>query len=109
MKLESPVVSTQWLADHLDDASLRLFDASVYLTVNPDGPGYLTESGRSRWSKKHIPGARFLDMLDEFSDNSSGTSFMMPPIERFAELCGRHGIGDDTARSEEHTSELQSR
>ena len=48
MKLESPIVSTQWLADNINDPSLRLFDASVYLTVNPDGPGYLTESGRAK-------------------------------------------------------------
>jgi thiosulfate/3-mercaptopyruvate sulfurtransferase len=93
--LASPIVSTAWLADNLDDPALRLFDASIYLTVKPDGPGYLTQSGRSRWSKAHIPGAGFLDLLAEFSDNSSGVEFMMPPVERFAESCGRHGIGDD--------------
>ncbi len=57
MTLTTPIVSTQWLADHLDVPGLRLFDASVYLTVKPDGPGYLTESGLGRWREAHIPGS----------------------------------------------------
>ncbi len=97
MKLSGPLVSTQWLADNLGDPALRLFDSSIYLTVNPDGPGYLTESGRSRWNEQHIPGANFLEMLADFSDNSQPTPMMMHAADRFAELCGRHGIGDDTA------------
>jgi thiosulfate/3-mercaptopyruvate sulfurtransferase len=96
MRLTGPLVSTQWLADHLDMPGLRIFDVSVYLTVNPDGPGYITESGLAKWSEAHIPGAGFLDVLQEFSDNSSGVGFAMLPVERFAELAGRHGIGDDT-------------
>jgi thiosulfate/3-mercaptopyruvate sulfurtransferase len=96
MKLTSPLVSTQWLADNIDDPTLRLFDASIYLTVNPDGPGYLTESGRAKWAQAHIPGANFLEMLTDFSDNSTPVPMMMPAPERFAELCGRHGIGDDS-------------
>ena len=96
MKLERPIVSTQWLADNIDDPSLRLFDATVYLTVNPDGPGYITESGRAKWSQAHIPGANFLEMLTEFSDNSTPVPMMMPAPERFAELCRRHGIADDS-------------
>jgi thiosulfate/3-mercaptopyruvate sulfurtransferase len=96
MKLERPIVSTQWLADNINDPSLRLFDATVFLTVNPDGPGYITESGRGKWSQAHIPGANFLEMLTEFSDNSTPVPMMMPTPERFAELCRRHGIGDDS-------------
>ncbi len=96
MKLTSPIVSTQWLADNLGLPGLRIFDASVYLTVNPDGPGYITESGRARWSHAHIPGANFLEMLTDFSDNSGPSPMMMHKAERFAGLCGRHGIGDDS-------------
>jgi thiosulfate/3-mercaptopyruvate sulfurtransferase len=96
MEFSSPIVSTQWLAEHLDTPGLRIFDASIYLTVNPDGPGYITESGRARWSHAHIPGANFLEMLADFSDNSGPSPMMMHKAERFAELCGRHGIGDDS-------------
>jgi thiosulfate/3-mercaptopyruvate sulfurtransferase len=96
MKLNDPIVSTQWLAEHLDVPGLRIFDASVYLTVNPDGPGYITESGLARWRKAHIPGANFLEMLTEFLDNSGPAPMMMHRPEHFAELCARHGIGDDS-------------
>ncbi len=97
MQLNQPIVSTQWLADNLDEPSLRLFDASVYLEAKADGPGYITESGRARWANSHIPGANFLDMLADFSDNSQPVQMMMHSAERFAELCGRHGIGNDHA------------
>ena len=96
MKLASPIVSTQWLAEHLDTPGLRIFDASVYLTVNPDGPGYIAESGLARWREAHIPGANFLEMLAEFSDNSQPSPMMMHPARHFAGLCSRHGIGDDS-------------
>ncbi len=43
MKLSSPIVSTQWLAENLGDPSLRIFDASIYLTPKPSGLGYFTE------------------------------------------------------------------
>jgi thiosulfate/3-mercaptopyruvate sulfurtransferase len=96
MNLTRPIVSTQWLADNLGMPGLRIFDASVYLTVNPDGPGYITESGLARWRKAHIPGANFLEMLTEFLDNSGPAPMMMHAPEHFAGLCGRHGIGDDS-------------
>ena len=44
MKITQPIVSTQCLADNIHDPSLRLSSASVYLTINPDVLGYITES-----------------------------------------------------------------
>ncbi|MBF7729059.1 sulfurtransferase [Pseudomonas sp. N040] len=97
MKLPSPAVSTQWLADNLDNPKLRIFDCSLYLTPNPDGPGYITESGVTKWSQAHIPGAGFLDMMGEMLDTSTPAGFAMLPAEKFAQICGEKGIGDDTA------------
>ena len=51
MKLTSPLVSSQWLAEHLDSPDLRIFDTSIYLTPTPDGSGYVPESGRGRWAE----------------------------------------------------------
>lgn len=96
MKLTNAIVSTQWLADNLDNPALRIFDCSLYLTPKADGPGYDMESGRAKWSQAHIPGAGHLEMLGEMNDLTP-TGFAMPPAERFAEVCGMHGIGDDTA------------
>lgn len=97
MKVPGPLVSTDWLAANLNAARLRLFDATVFLHVNQPGPGYTPESGRAKWQEQHIPGAGFIDLLDEFSDPSSAVRFTMPSPARFAELAGRHGIGDDSA------------
>jgi thiosulfate/3-mercaptopyruvate sulfurtransferase len=97
MQLTQPIVSTQWLADNLDDPSLRLFDASVYLTVNPDGAGYIVESGHARWMQEHIPGANFLEMREDFCDTSNPVPMSRPSAEHFAEMCGKHGIGPGTA------------
>lgn len=96
MQLPSPLVSTEWLSAHLDDPRLRLFDTSVYMVAQPGG-GMRTESGRAQWQQAHIPGADFLDMLSEFSDNSQPAPVMMPTPDRFAALCSRHGLGDDSA------------
>jgi thiosulfate/3-mercaptopyruvate sulfurtransferase len=96
MQLASPIVSTQWLAEHLDEPDLRLFDASIYQVPTADGSGMTTESGRSRWAEAHIPGANFIDMLMEFSDHSRSAPLMVPPTERLTELCGRHGIAAES-------------
>jgi thiosulfate/3-mercaptopyruvate sulfurtransferase len=93
MKLSSPIVSTQWLAENLSNPALRIFDCSIYLTPNPDRPGYRAKSGLEKWSQGHIPGSGFLNM-NEMHDTSSG--FSMLPADKFAQLCGEHGIGDDS-------------
>ncbi len=67
MQLSSPLVSTDWLAQHLDDESLRIFDATVLLTPNDPDPGYTIVSGREAWAAKHIPGAGFMDLLAELA------------------------------------------
>ncbi len=96
MQLTSPFVSTQWLAEHLEHPDLRLFDASVYLTPSADGSSMITESGRSYWTKAHIPGANFIDTLADFTDHSRPAPVMAPSNERLAELCIRHGISNDS-------------
>lgn len=97
MILNSPLVSTQWLAEHLRQPSLRVFDCSIYLMPNPDGAGMIPRSGRAMWREAHIPGANFLEMLSDFSDNAKPAPVMMPAAERFTELCSAHGIGSRTA------------
>ncbi|MGR9091023.1 MAG: sulfurtransferase [Gammaproteobacteria bacterium] len=97
MQLDNALVSTQWLEQHLDDPSLRIFDTTIYLQPKPGGGGYQADSGRENWSKAHIPGAGFLDLAQEFADPDTDIPFMMPPAERFCELAAAHGIGDDCA------------
>ena len=97
MKLDGPLVSTQWLQDNLTTAGLRIFDTTVFLQQKPGGFGYIPVSGREQFELAHIPGADFLDVVSELSDGESSLPFMMPPAEKFAAVMAAHGVGDDSA------------
>ena len=49
--------------------------------------------GRSSFETAHIPGADFLDIQGEFSDNATPLRFMMPQVVQLDAAFGRHGIG----------------
>ena len=70
------LVDSDWLAEHLDDPTVRILDARV------DGPPY---------SIGHIPGAVFVDIFSELCCPSD-----IMDAEPFAELMSKLGIGDDT-------------
>ncbi|NNF92441.1 MAG: sulfurtransferase, partial [Boseongicola sp.] len=80
------LVSTDWLADHLKDPDLRIFDASWYL---PD----MNRHAKSEYGAGHIPGARFFD-IDEISDQRSTLPHMVPPSEKFISRMRAMGVGD---------------
>lgn len=91
------IVSTDWLAAHLDDPELRIYESTVFLhhvEQGPDAP-YRVESGRAAYEEGHIPGAGFLDIAGDLSDADAPTHFMMPPAQQFAEVVGRAGLGAD--------------
>ena len=87
------LVSTDWLAEHIEDPDVRVFESTVFLRPR-DGGGYRVESGRAEYESGHIPGAGFLDLQADFSDNEQRLRFMMPSAEAFAEAAGRHGISE---------------
>ena len=80
------LVSTQWLADHLNDPDLRIFDSSYYL---PN----MGRDGRAEYEASHIPGARYFD-IDEISDARAGAPHMAPPPEKFISRMRAMGVGD---------------
>jgi thiosulfate/3-mercaptopyruvate sulfurtransferase len=96
MSVPSPLVSAEWLAAHLHDPELRVLDATVFLHPNPDGAGYIPESGLARWQASHIEGAQFVDLIDAFSDSTSKVRFTMPPPAEFCARAGALGIGDNS-------------
>ena len=77
MQTDDPktLVSTQWLAAHLQDPELRVLDASWYLPA-------MGRDARAEYDAAHIPGARFFD-IDEISDLHSDLPHMVPPQEKF--------------------------
>lgn len=92
------IVETDWLEAHLDDPALRLFDCTVHLLYDeaPPGKPYKIKSGREDYDHGHIPGAGFLDLQGELSDNDSPYSFTLPSAQHFAAAMARHGVGDGT-------------
>lgn len=91
--LSSPLVSAQWLADHLGSDDLVVVDASVVSYTLPNGDlGSL--SGHEQYiAEGHIPGAVFADLIEEFSDPEGRYPFTRPDAERFAAAAGELGIG----------------
>jgi thiosulfate/3-mercaptopyruvate sulfurtransferase len=80
------LVSTSWLADHLDAPDVVVVDGSFYLaTMNRDA--------RAEYLAGHIPGAVFFD-IDAVKDHSSPLPHMLPTARQFAADVGKLGIGD---------------
>jgi thiosulfate/3-mercaptopyruvate sulfurtransferase len=92
----SPLVSAQWLADHLGAEDLVVVDASVVSYTQSNGkPGSL--SGHEQYiAEGHVPGALFADLIEDFSDPDGPYPFSRPDAERFGAAAGALGIGDDT-------------
>lgn len=92
------VVQTTWLESNLGDPDLRIFDCTIYLKPAKPGTGlpYDIVSGRAEYEAGHIPGAGFLDLQGELSDNSTTLRFMMPPADQFASVMGQRGVGKGT-------------
>lgn len=92
--LISPVVSTQWLADHLGSEKLVVLDSTVHVIAAPFH-GFV--SGHEDFILTgHIPGARFADLLESFSDPDGRFPFTKPDRERFEAAAGALGIDNDT-------------
>jgi thiosulfate/3-mercaptopyruvate sulfurtransferase len=89
------LVETEWLAAHLPDPELRIFDCTVHLIPNPD-IGYTVKPGREDFEKGHIPGAQFIDLQADLSAPHPKLRFMLPGAEAFAAAMGRFGVGENS-------------
>jgi thiosulfate/3-mercaptopyruvate sulfurtransferase len=94
----SELISTAELADILGQASLRVFDCTTTLDYQPPGSGvpYIVVPRRDSFEAGHVPGADFLDLQAEFSDNNTKLRFMMPDVAQLEAAFGRHGVGNDS-------------
>ncbi|KXU39464.1 3-mercaptopyruvate sulfurtransferase [Ventosimonas gracilis] len=80
------LIDCDWLAAHLAEPDLLVFDASFYL---PDEG----RDARGGFLSTHIPGARFFD-IEVFSDTDTDLAHMAPSAGRFARLAGELGISN---------------
>ena len=81
------LVSTDWLAAHLDDPKVRIVDASFKM------PGILPLP-KDDYLAAHIPGAVFFD-VDAVSDHGNPLPHMFPSAAQFGRDVGGLGIGND--------------
>ncbi|KAF0112970.1 MAG: Rhodanese-related sulfurtransferase [Rhodospirillaceae bacterium] len=81
------IVSTAWLAIHLNAPDIRVVDASWW----PEGT---QRNGREEYGDAHIPGAVFFD-IDDIADPASPLPRMLPGADLFADQVGRLGLGDE--------------
>lgn len=80
------LVSTEWLAQHLNAPDVRVVDASWYMPQ-------LKRDPKAEFAAGHIPGAVFFD-IDEIADTDSDLPHMLPSPEKFSSRCRRLGLGD---------------
>jgi len=82
----SPLVTTEWLAEHIDAPDIRIADTSWYLPEKMRDPKVEYESA-------HIPRAVFFD-IEDLSDEKSPLPHMLAPAAKFASRMRKLGLGD---------------
>ena len=85
-KPESPIVSAEWLLQHVSAPDVRILDATWTM------PG-ASPNGKELYENQHIAGARHFD-IDDIADTSSDLPHMLPSAEKFASRSRRLGLGD---------------
>ena len=87
---DGPLVSTEWLADHLDDPGVRVVDCRWYLRP------FDMRNGDDEYAKAHIPGAVHARWDTDLADPERPDLWMLAGPDRFADAMASRGIGDDT-------------
>ncbi len=82
----NPLVSTEWLAEHLGAPDVQIVDASWHLPTEG-------RDARAEFAETHIPGAVFFD-IDEIADTTSDLPHMLPSPEKFSSRVRKLGLGD---------------
>ena len=81
------LVSTDWLAEHLNDPNVVVVDASWYMPATG-------RKGHADYLESHIPGAIFFG-IDDIADKKTDLPHMLPRPEEFAAAVGALGVGND--------------
>ena len=78
---DSLLVSTSWLADHLNDRNLVILEVG----------------DKAAFEKAHIPGAQFLEYMDtHLMKSPAGLTLELPPMADLAEVFGKLGVTNDS-------------
>ncbi len=79
------LVSTEWLADHLEAPDVRIVEATWFMPATG-------KKGHEAYEAGHIPGAVFFD-LDDIADDESPLPHMLPSPVKFASKVKKLGLG----------------
>lgn len=82
-----PLVTVEWLETHLEDQDLIILDASLEKTAEGNPPEH---------ANLHIPGSRFFDLENKFSDKSSPFPHTLPTAASFQKECRKLGINESS-------------
>lgn len=98
-QLPGTLVTTDWLAQHLDDSNVRVVDIRGYVHTTDLGQGrqhadYV--AARDEYHAGHIPGAVYVDWTQDITDPDNPVKVQIAPPARFATAMEERGIGDDT-------------
>jgi thiosulfate/3-mercaptopyruvate sulfurtransferase len=86
---EGPLVTGDWLQDHLGSAKVRVLDVRGR---HPSSP--LPHAKRAEYEAAHIPGAVFVDWEQDFIDANDLVPAQVAGGAAFAERAGELGVGD---------------
>ncbi len=93
---DNVLVSTDWLADHLNAPHLRIVDIRGHVIAASEPPPHYFNH-QTDYENIHIPGALFLDWVDAITDPDDPRHAQIAKPERFAAVMSALAIGDDTA------------
>ena len=88
------LVSSAWLADHIDDPDLRILECTVDLKSGAGG--FVADDASNLWAEGHIPNSEYADLTNDLSDPKSPLRFTMPTAARFASAMESLGVGQGT-------------
>ena len=98
-QLPDDLVTAAWLADHLDDPTVRVVDIRGYVNAEDLGGGRqkATYTGApEEYAAGHIPGAVFVDWTVDIVDPDGAVKAQIASPERFKAAMEARGIGDGT-------------
>ncbi|MCP3939684.1 MAG: sulfurtransferase [Actinomycetia bacterium] len=88
------LVTTEWLAGHLDDPDVRVLDVTAKLTGNLENRAFV-----DCYASSHIPGSLFFDVAagkGVLSDPSADLPWMWPGEDHLVAALAGVGVGPDT-------------
>jgi len=88
VKITQPLVSVEWLHNHLGASNLVILDASI---------PKVTGGGDTSVNEVQIPNARFFDLKNKFSDVSAPFPTTFPSSVQFENSAQELGINSDSA------------